>query len=776
MIAGGREQTARAVLITAMLFGLSGCAEAPHADEERVSLAGHASLFMDREAALEAEAVAALTGTGAFRRLASHEARFGYTRAQAWFLLHPPPAMAEQTSFHVLVEPALLDEVSLFRFRDGRLQNRWVAAEDAPHAQRPVRGFGFRVADYDGRRDQLLLGTRTQGNLAVNGWLLNDTALESHRVRAAVRDTLFLSAMLPLVILNLLLFAVLRSRSLLYLSLFAGATVVHHVIGQGLLADFAPNLAGISAHRFYLMAILTSGLAAMLFTRHALILPRANPMLDRIVVGFAALIGASVLTAPFAPLTWLYPLALASSLLGTPVLLVAAAIRWRQGDPTARILTFTWSILLLGIILMAGYRSGWLVTPIITESSTYLLSVGCVLLLTFAIVHRLLVLGGPYSTADPGMVAAAEAADEGDRMISELERRVHRHNRELRVVNDRLAAVSSETERHALTLSALFASSVAIHRTDDIDELLITSLGQLGELFPDHGFGIIIHGDRLGDVRYRAFLRIAPDLQRLMTGNAHLLGESSRSTLRSLLLAAKGNEPASANQTQHGGWQFLEMPDRSRQAYGHLIIQGADLAPRSVEVLSVFCSQISTAIENRRLSRELEELANTDPLTQIGNRKVLDSALADAIRNATSAPQIDFCVLVADVNSLKPVNDTWGHEAGDKVIIHVARVLADCVRREDTLARMGGDEFVILCPNARPEGAEEIADRIHRRLELSPLVLGRGDQQEMYNATVSMGIASSLDAPPDQVLAVADSRMYDAKERHYAQMASRAEA
>lgn len=738
-----------------------------------MSIAGHARLFMDREAALDAEAVAALVGTGAFRGLAGHEARFGYTRAQAWFLLQPPPAMADQASFHVVVEPALLDEVSLVRLRDGRQRDRWIVAGNDPPAQRTARGLGFHVTDYDGRRDQLLLSARTQGNLAVNGWLLNDAALEGHRVREAVRDTLFLGAMLPLAMLNLLLFAVLRSRSVLYLSLFTGATVAHHLLGQGLLADLAPGLAGIPSHRLYLTAVLASGLAAMLFTRHALILPRANPMLDRVVVGFAALISISVLTVPFAPLAWLYPLALASSLLGTPVLLVAAAIRWRQGDPTARILTFTWSILLLGIILMAGYRGGWLVTPIITESSTYLLSAGCVLLLTFAIIHRLLVLGGPYATTDPSMAAAA---DEGDRMISELERRVHRHNRELRAVNDQLAAVSTETEGHALTLSALFASSVAIHRTDDIDELLTTSLGQLGELFPDHGFGIIIHGDRLGDVRYRAFLRIAPDLQRLITGNAQLLGDSVRSTLRSLLLAAKGNATVTANQTQHGGWQFLEMPDRSRHAYGHLVIQGADLAPRSVEVLSVFCSQISTAIDNRRLSRELEELANTDPLTQIGNRKVLDAALADAIRNATSAPQIDFCVLVADVNSLKPLNDTWGHEAGDRVIVHVARILAECVRREDTLARMGGDEFVILCPNAQPEGAEDIADRIHRKLELSPLALGPADQQDMYKATVSIGIASSLDAPPDQVLAVADSRMYDAKERHYAQMESRAEA
>jgi len=757
------------------VMGLAGCTEPP-ADSHRLPLGGHSELLFDQDATLTAADVLERVDSHAFKPLAAHRTRFGYTTARAWLHLHPPAAFGHRGQSYVVIDPALLDEVEIHHFRHGAILRSQRLEPYRPLLERevPIRGFGLRISDYDPDRDVLLLGVRTAGNLALNGWLLDDRGLQRHRIGHAIRDTLFLGAMLPLILLNLLLFAVLRARSLLYLALFATATLGHHLINHDLLSLLAPDHTLAASHRIYLGSILLSGLGAMLFTRQALILPRANPLLDRVIVGFAAAIGASLLAVPLAPVSWLYPLTVATTLFGTPILLIAATIRWRQGDPTARILVLTWSILLLGIILMTAYRAGWLPIPLITEANTYLMSVLSVLLLTFAILQRLLVLGDPRSVGAVNMNAASAAAEEGDRMIGELERRLHVHNRELRVVNDRLASLSAETERHAQTLSALFASSVAIHRADDIVELLETSLGQLGELFPDHGFGIVIQGDRSSDVRYRAFLRIEPPLQALLTDNAQLLGATVRSTLRSLLLAGSKVEPTSTAQTQHGGWQCLEMPDRSRQAYGYLIIQGADLAPRSVEVLSVFCSQITTAIENRRLSRELEELAHTDPLTGVGNRKVLDAALEDAIRNASSAPRIEFCALVVDVNSLKSVNDHFGHEAGDAVIVLVARVIGACLRREDILVRSGGDEFIVLCANTQPQGAEELADRIHRRLALHPVPRFRtAGLDEDYYASISIGIASSLEVPPDHVTAVADARMYDAKERHYANMARR---
>lgn len=748
----------------------------PSADIHRQPLAGHSELFVDEAATLSAAEVFERVGSDAFTALAAHRTRLGYTTARAWLHLQPPGAFSGQADSYVVMDPALIDEVELYHFRNGLiLRSQRLAPHHALLARQvPVRGSGLRISDHDPEQDVLLLALRSAGNLALDGWLLDDSGLQRHLLSHTLRDTLFLGAMLPLVLLNLLLFSVLRARSLLYLALFAAATLGHHLINHDLLRLLAPDLSVTLSHRLYLAATLLAGVAAMLFTRQALILPRANPLLDRVIVGFALAIGAGLLAVPLAPVPWLYPLTVATSLFGMPILLVAAAVRWRQGDPTARVLALTWSILLFGIILTAAQRAAWLPLPLISEGNTYLLSVLSVLLLTFAIIQRLLVLGDPRAARAVNMNAASAAAEEGDRMIGELERRLHLHNRELRVVNDRLASLSAETERHAQTLSALFASSVAIHRAEDIDELLKTSLGQLGELFPGHGFGIVIQGERPSDVRYRAFLRIESPLQALLTDNAHLLGSTMRSTLRSLLLATDHVEPVSTAQAQHGGWQFLEMPDRSRQAYGYLVIRGADLAPRSIEVLSVFCSQITTAIENRRLSRELEELAHTDPLTGVGNRKVLGAALEDAMRNASSAPQIEFCTLVVDINGLKPVNDSFGHEAGDAVIVHVARVLGSCLRREDTLARMGGDEFVVLCANTHPQGAEELADRIHRRLALLPVPHFRNAApDEDYHVTVSIGIASSLEVDAEQVMAVADARMYDAKERHYAKAAQR---
>ncbi|NAZ86238.1 GGDEF domain-containing protein, partial [Kineococcus indalonis] len=154
-----------------------------------------------------------------------------------------------------------------------------------------------------------------------------------------------------------------------------------------------------------------------------------------------------------------------------------------------------------------------------------------------------------------------------------------------------------------------------------------------------------------------------------------------------------------------------------------------------------------------RRERELRHRAGHDGLTGLPNRALLadrwESSRARARPGAPGAPGRGAFVLVCDVDGLKEVNDVHGHAAGDRVLQEVARALSAHVRPGDTVARTGGDEFVVLVEQARAEDVERLADRL--REGAAP---GAG-------ARLSVGwAADSPSRSPSSVLAEADARMY----------------
>jgi diguanylate cyclase (GGDEF)-like protein len=766
----------RPALLLALLLALLPAAGAHHgiADEGLYPIAGHARVHLDADAEAGLPEILAALEAGAFQPLTDRQTRLGYTRARAWFAVAPPDALANLARVHLLVPSPLLDEVRLVHLRgDDVLSDVTTGITDALD-ERPVpgRGYALPVHGFDVREDRLLLAVRTRGNLSVSAALATPAGLEAWTRSQRDRSTLFYGAMGALLLLNLMLFVRTGVRALLYLCLFAGATLGHHALLHDTIALALPDLALPGAHRLYLLFVLLSGIGAILFTRHALVLPRATPRLDRAILGLGTLAASIAVLMPLLEVTTAYRLAAGMAMAANPVLIAAAVLRWRQGDRTARTIVVAWSLLLAGITLMALYRAGLVPFEFVTEDNTYLLSAVCALLLSFAVIQRLLLLEDEDRQVERrASDGVRDAAAEGDRMIAELDQNVRQRNRELRAANERLQAIRDETELHAQTLNALFTSSVSIHRAADTDALIDQSLQQLATLFPNHAFGLVVHGDRPGDVRHRAFVRHDDADEQLVIEHAEALARGDHQQLRSLMERnARTPDGVIFQFVDLGGAEDESAPGGRRSTRGTLVIRGPGLPQRSLEVLSVFCTQIATAIENRRLSAELEQLANTDPLTGLGNRKVFDTALARSRAHASSRPRIHFAVMVADLNGLKQVNDGYGHEAGDEMIRHVAEVLVACVRREDTVTRTGGDEFIIVCPSARPQTGEELAGRIESLLARSPLEFRIAGRTEHFDVSVSIGTASSHEVPPEEVVATADARMYDAKERYYAQL------
>jgi diguanylate cyclase (GGDEF)-like protein len=165
---------------------------------------------------------------------------------------------------------------------------------------------------------------------------------------------------------------------------------------------------------------------------------------------------------------------------------------------------------------------------------------------------------------------------------------------------------------------------------------------------------------------------------------------------------------------------------------------------------------------------ELEERLRTaalhDALTGLPNRSLLMDRLDHALR-ASTRDGTPVAVLFCDLDGFKAVNDTFGHQAGDAVLVESARRLAGVVRPGDTVARLGGDEFVLLCPGAGTAAAvSAITTRIEHALR-APVVLAGGQE---VGVGVSVGSALSVAGDgPGELLDRADEVMYAVKQEHH---------
>ncbi len=180
------------------------------------------------------------------------------------------------------------------------------------------------------------------------------------------------------------------------------------------------------------------------------------------------------------------------------------------------------------------------------------------------------------------------------------------------------------------------------------------------------------------------------------------------------------------------------------------------------ELLEFVSTQIAAAIERKKMLEELHFRALFDLLTGLPNRQLFRDRLKQALVRARRNKHT-FAVLYLDLDKFKQANDQFGHEAGDILLQEVARRLQACVRESDTVARMGGDEFVILLDNiTEPEIVGQVAEKVLSELSRPYLLVTA--QAEM---SVSIGTAVyPRDGETEQALLHhADKKMYQVKSR-----------
>jgi diguanylate cyclase (GGDEF)-like protein/PAS domain S-box-containing protein len=316
--------------------------------------------------------------------------------------------------------------------------------------------------------------------------------------------------------------------------------------------------------------------------------------------------------------------------------------------------------------------------------------------------------------------------------------------------------------------AALYAISEAAHGAEDLLKLFQRIHQIVGTLLPVDNFSVTLYDHESGLLSFPYHVdeyQQTPEPFKLIPGS--LCAEIIESGLPLLLtpdaVASRLSELQGSAGTNPLCW--LGVPLKSQKdTIGVLVVKsypgGVCYSEKDQELLQFVSTQIATVIERQQMQVRLRYLAQHDQLTALPNRGFLGDRLKLAL-SAAQREQGRFSLLYIDLDKFKQVNDTLGHGAGDLLLQGVAERLRSCVRESDTVARVGGDEFVVLLQNtSQPEHAAQVREKIRNALN-DPFIL----YGQSLTIVPSIGIALYPEHGDNeqQLFEHADRAMYQAK-------------
>lgn len=316
--------------------------------------------------------------------------------------------------------------------------------------------------------------------------------------------------------------------------------------------------------------------------------------------------------------------------------------------------------------------------------------------------------------------------------------------------------------------SALYAISEASNKANDLDSLFPLIHRIIDGILPAKNFFVALYDsdkDELSFPYYVDEFDCTPPTRPLDSGT--LSAEVIR-TGQTLLLTPQSSNAMRLKHTKVIGKDSLDwlgVPLQSgKKTIGALVVQtyAGDIryTDEDQELLQFVSDQVASAITRTQLHERLIHAAGHDSLTGLANRGLFQDRLQRVITRVRRTPG-RFALLFLDLDKFKGINDLYGHTTGDKLLIEVATRLQGCVRESDTVARIGGDEFVLLLTNIiEPKDATNVADKI-RDLLTQPFNLNN----HTLTITPSIGIAVYPEdgESAEALLHAADEAMYQRK-------------
>jgi len=202
----------------------------------------------------------------------------------------------------------------------------------------------------------------------------------------------------------------------------------------------------------------------------------------------------------------------------------------------------------------------------------------------------------------------------------------------------------------------------------------------------------------------------------------------------------------------------------NRNKYGEVYPELLSISAVNDEVSGNLTNYVAVFADIGRIKaqeRQLTQMAYFDALTELPNRSLLADRLDQAIAQTRRSTEL-LAVCYLDLDGFKPINDTWGHDAGDRVLVEIANRLKDALRGGDTVARMGGDEFALLLLGLG--SVEECDEALKRILQLIAKPLACLPEPVAVSASIGVTLFPIDGADPDTLMRHADQAMYQAKQ------------
>jgi diguanylate cyclase (GGDEF)-like protein len=209
----------------------------------------------------------------------------------------------------------------------------------------------------------------------------------------------------------------------------------------------------------------------------------------------------------------------------------------------------------------------------------------------------------------------------------------------------------------------------------------------------------------------------------------------------------------------HEAYSLLE--HESRTAGMVVLSRDQPFAESERQILAIFSTQVSMLLGAIRARERIVNLADTDDLTGIWNRRYLRRQLPHEVERARTF-NVPLSLLLFDIDDFKQINDSFGHVLGDVVLSELCGAVRETLRPTDSLARFGGDEFAVILPHTDLAGATTVADRVLRRIRGLAIPT---DDEGSIRCSVSIGVAeySRADPSAEELVRRADERLYQSK-------------